>query len=185
VIAMKRRWVPATGLLLAGIFAAAGLAATQAAGATIRTLSIDAGTMAYHADASEDAICGKFIPDPGSEHNGTVNGKGTYIGSVNLPQGAVITTLRLSARDNDGDVGSYGYLLRKRMAPQAGLDGFNGYTVMATIHSEGASMDLRRFSTTSINAPNVDNAKFSYFAEVVNCTDTVDPIGVQVVYTTP
>jgi len=181
----RRRVVVGAATVMTAVLVAAGLAGTQVAGATTGTLSIDAATMAYKDDATQDSICGVFVADPGREFNGTVDGIGTYIGSVNLAQGAHITSLKLSARDNDSDNETHAYLLRKRMAPQAGLDGFQGFKVMASVNSAGASTDLRRFSTSSIDAPNVDNATFSYFVELVNCFDTIDPIGVQVAFTKP
>jgi len=182
---MERRRILGAATVLAGVLAAAGLAGTQVAGATTGTLSIDAATMSYKDDATQDSICGVFTPDPGREFSGTVDGIGTYIGSVNLAQGAHITNLRLSARDNDATFETHAFLLRKRMAPQTGLDGFQGFKVMAAVDSAGASTNLRRFSTSAISSATVDNVNFSYFVELVNCVDTVDPIGVQIAFTKP
>lgn len=182
---MERRQLLGSAIVLAGVLAAAGLAGTQVAGATIGTLSIDAGAMVYHDDATQDSVCGAFTPAPGREFQGTVDGIGTYVGSVNLAQGVRVTSLRLSARDNDTDFEAHAYLLRKRMSPQPGLDGFQGFKVMATVASSGTSTDLRRFSTSTITLPTIDNANFSYFVELVNCADTIDPIGVQVVFARP
>jgi hypothetical protein len=181
----RRRVVVGAATVMAAVLVAAGLAGTQVAGATTGTLSIDVAAMVFQEDSSQDGICGVFTPAPSREFNGTVGGIGTYIASVNLAQGAHITNLRLSARDNDGDFETHAYLLRKRMAPQTGLDGFQGFKVMASVDSNGSSTDLRRFSTSSINSPTVDNATFSYFVELVNCVDTVDAIGVQVSFTKP
>jgi hypothetical protein len=44
---------------------------------------------------------------------------------------------------------------------------------------------VRRFSTTTINQGLVNNTKFTCYLEVVNCGDTIEPIGVRVTYTTP
>lgn len=181
----RRRFVLATvtlaGLALAGVAVAA--AGPGAAGATSATLSIDIGAMTYHVDATQDAVCGAFSPAEEREFEGTEGGPGTYIASLNLPQGAHVTALRLSARDNDADKNVQAFIVRKRMAPKAGVDGFGGYTTMTEAVSNGASTALRRFSNTVISTPVIDNTQFAYMAEIVNCVDTVDPIGVQVAFT--
>ena len=166
--------------LTAVVVAAAG---SGAAGATSSTLSINIGAMTYHDDATQDSICGAFSPSENREFEGTEGGPGTYIASVNLPQGAHITAFRITARDNDTDKDVQAFIVRKRMAPKAGVDGFGGYTTMTGVQSSGASGALRRFSTSVISTPTIDNNQFAYMAEIVNCVDTVDPIGVQVAWT--
>jgi hypothetical protein len=181
----RRRLALTAGTMASLAFAAVVVAATGpgADGASSSTLSIDIGAMTYHDDATQDSVCGAFSPSENREFEGTEGGRGTYIASVNLPQGARVTALRLTARDNDADFDTHAYLVRKRMAPKAGVDGFGGYGVLAQATSIGSSTALRRFSVSAISAPVIDNASFAYMAEIVNCVDTVDPIGVQIAWT--
>jgi hypothetical protein len=73
------------------------------------------------------------------------------------------------------------FLVRKRI--QAGLSPqFTGYGVMARTQSQGAVMNtMRRFTTTAVDGATIDNTRFFYFLELVNCA-TVEPFDVQVVY---
>lgn len=147
-------------------------------------LSLDAAAFEAREETTHYAAdCGALQSADDREFRGTVNGAGGYIGNVNLPQGATIQGFLLSVRDNDADLNVHGYLLRKRLAPQPGGEGFGGYVVLAQTTSSGASTLLRRFADDTIpTGGTVDNSKFAYFAEIVNCGDTVEPIGIQVVY---
>jgi hypothetical protein len=101
---------------------------------------------------------------------------------VVLPQGAQVNRLTLFANDNDGDDGAHVFLVRKRIEPGLSPQ-FIGYGVMARTLSEGAvNNKMRKFTTTSIKGATVDNTRFFYFLELVNCA-TVEPFNVQVVYT--
>ena len=51
--------------------------------------------------------------------------------------------------------------------------------------SSGAGGLVRQFSTTSFHDALIDDNSYTYYVEVVNCAATIDPIGVQVTYTTP
>jgi hypothetical protein len=84
--------------------------------------------------------------------------------------------------DNDNDFDSHAYLIRKRIT--SGLSpAKSGYLVMAAIHSSGAVLDtLRRFGTASIKDATIDNTRFMYYVELVNCATTVEPFAIQIVY---
>jgi hypothetical protein len=111
---------------------------------------------------------------------------GACFGSVNLAQGTTITSFRLVVRDNDGDLSTHAYLVRKRLSPNAGYDAIpEGYRVLGEAHSSGASMAIRRFTDSSIVNPVINTNDYAYFVELVNCGDTVDPLGVQVRWTRP
>ena len=109
-------------------------------------------------------------------------GPGTYIASIELPQGAQITALRLSARDNDTDKDAHAYLVRKLMVPKSGVDGFDGYTLLTGDEQrrvDGPAAVLHQHHQT----PGHRRHEYAYLAEIVDCVNTVDPIGVQVVWT--
>ena len=164
------------------------LAQGGAAAATTGTVSLDVTGMAYWAKADHFNSPPCAAPPVASVDRafaGTTGSVGSFIGDLQLPQGASVRQFRLSARDNDTDNEIYAYLLRKRMAPKAGVDGFGGYQVLASVHSGGFSMLLRRFTTSSVTNGLVNDSNFSYFAEIVNCVDTTDPIGVQIVWSKP
>jgi hypothetical protein len=191
---MRNIRLGAVGLALGASLVIALLSQSGAAGASAGTISIDVAGMVYWADATQGGgpTNGKppcdneiLVPDQGSEHNGTANGDGSYISNIQLPEGATIRSFKVVARDSDGDINVHAFLLRKRMAPHPGVDGFGGYRVLATVSTSGASMEITRRSTSTIDAPLVQNATFAYFAELVNCADTTDPIGVQVSWTKP
>jgi hypothetical protein len=177
-------WLVSAAALTLAFFVVAG---SGAVGATSGTVSLDVTGFAFHADTTHFAGTGdvcqtQTAPAAGREFQGTGDGVGGFIGNVDLPQGARISAFRVSARDNDADVDVHAYLVRKRLAPSTG-DGFGGYNVLASVASSGSSTTLRRFSTTNVSGGRVDTATFAYFAELVNCADTVDPIGVQVLWT--
>jgi hypothetical protein len=132
------------------------------------------------------SVCqnGVFVPSQqGSENKGDLNAKkGSFLERVPLPQGVTVKSLTLFVNDNDGDDGAHVFLVRKLV--QRGLSPqFNGYKVMATTQSQGAVLNtMRKFTDNSVNGANVDNARFFYFLELVNCA-TVEPYDVQVTYT--
>lgn len=187
---MRRRMGTGIGLGFALVTANLMLLASSTNGATVGTLSLDAATFAFrpsstHAKAPP-CVNAIVTPAEATEHDGTIAGKGGFFGSANLPNGATVTSFSLSARDNDGDDNTYAYLLRKRLDQTSNAtDGFLAYKVMAQTGSSGASTDLRQFTDTTVDAAVVVNRRYAYFVELVNCIDLIDPIGVQIAYTTP
>ena len=131
-----------------------------------------------------DSVCAAFVPsEQGSENKGDLNAKkGSFLENALLPQGATVKQLTLFVNDNDGDDGTHVFLVRKRI--QAGLSPqFNGYGVMADTQSNGAvNNTMRKFSDKSIDGARVDNTRFYYYLELVNCA-TVEPFDVQIAYT--
>src|SRR5439155_22645499 len=107
--------------------------------------------------------------------------KGSFLESVQLPQGATVRQLTLFANDNDGDDGAYAFLVRKRiergLSPQ-----FNGYRVMAKTNSKGAVLNtMREFTDGTIVGDTIDNTRFYYFIELVNCA-TIELFSVEIAY---
>jgi hypothetical protein len=130
------------------------------------------------------STCAAFVPsEQGSENKGDLNAKkGSFLQNVMIPQAATITRLTLFANDFDADDGTHVFLVRKLVKPGLSPQ-FGGYRVMATTQSNGAVMNtMRKFTTTDIVVPKVDNLHFYYYLEVVNCA-TVEPFDVQVSYT--
>jgi hypothetical protein len=129
------------------------------------------------------SVCAAFVPSQqGSENKGDLNAKmGSFLESVTLPQGATVRALTVFVNDNDGDDGAHVFLVRKRI--QGGLSPqFTGYGVMARTQSEGAvNNTMRKFTTTAVKGATVDNTRYFYFLELVNCA-TVEPFDVRVVY---
>jgi hypothetical protein len=130
------------------------------------------------------STCAAFVPSQqGSENKGDLNAmKGSFLENVTLPQGATVKQLTLFVNDNDGDDGTHVFLVRKQI--EAGLSPqFNGYAVMATTQSNGAVLNtMRRFTDKTIAGAKVDNTRFYYYLELVNCA-IVEPFDVQVAYT--
>ena len=190
LIALRGRFVLIrVGLLVPAVLATlllSQLLGGEVAGATSTTLSIDAATFSQITDADATthfaAFCGMKLITPGREFQGTTNFIGGATASVNLPQGATVTALRVSVGDNDTDLNVTAYLVRKRIAASSTLDTFDGYTVMAQATSSGADSHIRTFSDTSIVNAAINNTNFAYYVELLNCADTTDPIGVQIVY---
>lgn len=178
----------APGAVVAAVLLAQLLGGPVAGGGSA-TLSLDAAVFVHHSGGtthySSACPADSVIPDDGREFRGTTNFTNGAVASVNLPQGAAVTAVRLSVRDNDADFDATAYLLRKRLATSTTTDGFDGYVVMAQVSSTGAASTIRAFTDSSITSPTIDNGLYAYFSEVVNCKDTVDPIGVQVVYAKP
>lgn len=157
-----------------------------AAAATSVTLSLDAAGLSYNSKTTHlifgTSPCPTLpLTTTPTEHNGAVEQGGGYVGNLMIPQGATITGFRLSAEDNDGDTAVYAYLARKKLTNQSG--GFlSGYKVLATVQTSDHA-GIRRVGTSTIASPSVDNTHFAYFVELVNCASTVNPVGIQVIYT--
>jgi hypothetical protein len=130
------------------------------------------------------SVCAAFVPSQqGSENKGDLNAKkGSFLENVVLPDGVTVKQLTLFVNDNDGDDGTHVFLVRK--AIQNGLSPqFNGYSVMAATQSKGAvNNTMRRFTDKTVAGAKVDNTRFYYYLELVNCA-TVEPFDVQVAYT--
>jgi len=116
-----------------------------------------------------------------TEYHGGLESAGGFTHNVQLPTGANITGFRLIGEDNDATYDIYAYLLRKDLNPRA-LPFTSGYGVVASTGIHGAQASVRRVAAASITLP-VVQANFAYFAEIVACAGTVNPIGVQIVYT--
>ena len=179
---------------------AAGLTAIAILGWAVISHVTAAGTVVVHAqnysvatftpveesthNNSGNSVCAAFVPSQqGSENKGDLNAKkGSFLENVSLPQGATVRQLSLFVNDNDGDDGTHVFLVRKEikggLAPQ-----FAGYRVMAATQSEGAVLNtMRKFSDNTIAGGTVNNIRFEYYIELVNCA-TVEPFDVQIAYT--
>ena len=175
----------AAALAGAGVLAGSG-SASSAAPTLFSSYPIATFTPAFattHNNAGS-SVCGTFQPsEPTSENKGDLNAeKGSFLARVSLSDGVVIRRLGLYANDNDADNGTYVFLVRKLL--MAGLSPqFGGYHVLAETHSTGAVLNtMRHFVDTTVRFGTVDNARFEYFLEVVNCA-TVEPFAAQLVYT--
>ena len=119
------------------------------------------------------------------EHLGDLdNGQGSYFANVALPQGATVIRFDLLVNDADSDTDVFAYLVRKKV-----VDGLSphttGYGVMAAARSTGAvTATIRQFSDSTITGPVLDNSRFEYFVELVDC-GIPEPFAVRLTYTTP
>jgi hypothetical protein len=177
------------GLVAAGVLGWAVISRGTAAGTVVvHVQNYAAATFTPVEESSHnnmgDSVCAAFVPSQqGSENKGDLNAKkGSFLENVTLPQAAKVKQLTLFANDNDGDDGTHVFLVRK--AIQNGLSPqFNGYAVMGATQSKGAVMNtMRRFTDKKIAGAKIDNTRFYYYLELVNCA-TVEPFDVQVAYT--
>jgi hypothetical protein len=192
---MTNRASPRVPLMLAAVLLAAGILGwivvsrgTAAATTVVHVQNYAAATFSPVEESTHNnmgtSTCAAFVPSQqGSENKGDLNAKkGSFLENVALPQGATVKQLTLFVNDNDGDDGTHVFLVRKQI--QAGLSPqFNGYQVMASTQSNGAVLNtMRKFSDNTVGAAKVDNTRFYYYLELVNCA-TVEPFDVQVAYT--
>ncbi len=187
-----RRRLPAVlaaGLLVAAICSWAIISRVTAAGTvTVHALNYAVATFTAVESSTHNnngnSACAAFVPSQqGSENKGDLNAKkGSFLANVSLPQGATVKQLTLFANDFDADDGTHVFLVRKRV--KAGLSPqFDGYRVMAATQSKGAVMNtMRRFTDSTVAGARIDNNRFYYYLELVNCA-TVEPFDVQVAYT--
>jgi hypothetical protein len=150
---------------------------------TIAAPTFVPATDSTHNNAASSVCAGGFqASQPISENKGDLNtSKGSFLAPVNLPDGATIHTFSLYANDNDADEGTHVFLVRKLLMPKLSPQ-FNGYKVLAKTASKGAVLNtMRRFSDPSVAGGAVDNAKFDYYVEMVNCA-TVEPFAVDIAY---
>ena len=192
---MTDRAFPRVPVMLAVVLLAAGslgwiiISRGTAAGTTVvQAQNYAAATFSPVEESTHNnmgnSVCAAFVPSQqGSENKGDLNAKkGSFLENVMLPQGATVKQLTLFANDNDGDDGTHVFLVRKQI--QAGLSPqFTGYRVMAATQSNGAVLNtMRKFSDKTVAGAKVDNTRFYYYLESVNCA-TVEPFDVQVAYT--
>jgi len=189
-LAMRRRLPVLVSIVLLVVLSWTLVGRGGASGATIHYLDLAAPSFVGHdSSAHNDGVatppdaCAAPVPLAiGADNHGDLqNGKGSFIASADLPNGAKVTKLTLFANDNDGDFDSTAYLIRKRIAN--GLSpSKSGYVVMAQASTSGAVLDtLRAFSDSSIQNAVVDTSKYQYSVELVNCATTVEPFSVQIV----
>lgn len=126
------------------------------------------------------SVCADFVASqPGAENRGDLNAKlGSFLAGVALPDGVKIRRLTMYANDFS-DQDSHVLLVRKLL--EDGLDPqFDGYEVIAQASTAGAENGvMRAFSDSSIEGDVVENDRYSYFLELVNC-DAIEPFAVQV-----
>ena len=92
------------------------------------------------------------------------NPQGTWAANVSLPQGAVVSALRLCGNFNE--VGSSITATLDR-TPLTSSSGFPSPVAMAKTHSTGASNKTQCFKTTTIKNATIDNTKNQYYVVVV------------------
>ena len=169
-----------------------GLTAGEATAATIQYTNISAASFAgraksLHNDGLAPEACAIQVPlEPCEENRGDLqNAAGSFIASVNLPNGATVLSFTLYANDADADINSTAYLMRKAITN--GLKPAKTAIVsMAIASTSGAVTDtLRAFTDSTIVSPVVANMHNQYFVELVNCGKTVEPFSVQIVTSTP
>jgi hypothetical protein len=186
---MKRRIsiaATAGALALAGWLVASN---TVASGATASSVTIPIATFVRLQGSTHNGtsapFCGSQVaPVQGTERNGALVGSaGSYLAALSLPNGANITGFTFTLLDNDANADAAAYILRKNLS--AGLTVFGNLVNVGHAQSSGASSLVSQFSTTSFHDGLIDDNSYTYYVEVVNCSTTIDPIGVQVTYTTP
>jgi hypothetical protein len=175
-----------SALALAGWVVASN---TVAAGVTTHDITIPVATFVQLTGSTHNGpsapFCGSQVaPVQGTERNGAlVGGAGSYLAALSLPDGATITGLTFALLDNDASSDAAAYVLRKNIS--AGLTVFGNLVNVGHVQSSGAGNLVRQFSTTTFHDALIDDNSYTYYVEVVNCAGTIDPIGVQVTYTTP
>jgi hypothetical protein len=175
-------------LLVAGALALTVALALGAAGSGEDHITIAAPTFVPAAETTHnnmgDSVCAAFqASQPVSENKGDLNAvKGSFLARLPIPDGSKIHDLTLFANDNDGDDGTHVFLVRKLLKPGLSPQ-FNGYEVMAQTQSKGAVLNtMRRFTDSTVKDPVIDQSRFDYYLEMVNCA-TVEPFAVQIGFT--
>src|SRR5208282_1537164 len=115
-----------------------------------------------------------FDPPQGSIDNG----QGTWIANVALPQGAVVTALRVCGHDNDPNV----FTGTLYMAALTSPVGHASAVAMATISSSPNIDSTVCYQTTTITNATIDNTANQYFVQVVLPANTVEFSTVQIDY---
>lgn len=179
-------------LQMSVLAAMSGILAEHCRAATIRYANITAPSFAgressFHNDGNVPDACAAQVPLAiGQENRGDLqNASGSFIASVQLPNGSTVTAFTLFANDADSEIDSTAYLMRKRIADNLS-PAKSGILAMATAATAGAVIDtLRAFTDNTITQAIVDNAKYQYFVELINCGTTVEPFSVQIVTASP
>ena len=160
--------------------------------AVIQQVNVAASSFAgreasFHNDGNSPDACAAQVPLAiGQENRGDLqNATGSFIANAVLPNGATVTSFTLFANDADAEIGATAYLMRKRITNNLS-PAKSGIIEMAAATTSGAVLDtLRAFTDNTITAAVVDNSRFQYFIELVNCGTTVEPFSVQVVTSSP
>ncbi|MGO9273995.1 MAG: beta strand repeat-containing protein, partial [Terriglobia bacterium] len=113
-----------------------------------------------------------FVPPQGS----TDNGQGTWIANVALPQGAVVTALRVCGHDNSSTLFT-GTLM---MVPLTSTVGHPSAVAMASVSSSPNIDATVCYATTTITNGTIDNTMNQYFVQVVLPDNTVEFSTVQI-----
>ena len=178
-----RRLVTGAAVLATGVLVAVLLLPSSSGAATTGQVTLPAASFAFRTVSEHGACAGPVV---GEENNGTLsNARGSYFAAFVLPEGATITRLTYLVRDFSGgnpgtdDENSHVYLVRKGFGA-----GFGAYTVLAEAHSTGFDPDVRVFADSTISTP-VVNTLQGYYAEIVNCDNTIEPVAVRVIYSVP
>jgi hypothetical protein len=126
--------------------------------------------------AFEPASSAETYDLSGSEKFST-SGAALFRCSVDLPDGAIVTAITFGIKDNSGDNASCD-MWRTNMASSIG-----GETLMGTVSSSGAPGPAQ-ITTTSISAPVIDNANYTYFVQcyLVGSDNTLGLYGANVAY---
>jgi hypothetical protein len=122
----------------------------------------------------------RAVDRPRGKFWGDRDGNGSYLGWVPLPQAATVTAFYLTVHDDSADTDAFAYLARKYAPSQ--LNFLGGYSVMASVKSNSANTQVRRFRTLNITNPVVNNVQYGYLGRVINC-GTVEMLSVQIDYT--
>lgn len=184
MIRIRRSLAVVAALVAAvAVFAMVG-SSSLATGQVTNSFSISAATFASRNASTNDGACGDPVPpSTGEENRGSLSeATGSFLAPVHLPQGAVIERLSLYVHDFTDPADAHAFLVRKKIADGIGYT--SGYLVMGVAESSGFEDSERRFTDRSIKNGVVDNSSFAYFVELVNCDSTIQPIAVEVVYTT-
>lgn len=180
-------FVATAAATLFGAGALAGSGATTTAAATlVSTYPIATFTPAAETTHNNQgsSVCGTFqASEPVSENHGDLNAaKGSYLERVGLADGTVVQRLGLYANDFDSDGDIYVFLVRKLLMPGLSPQ-FNGYHVMGRTNSSDAVLNtMRHFVDRTVGFNKIDNERFEYYLEVVNCAVT-EPFAAQIVFT--
>jgi hypothetical protein len=189
-LGMRSRLSIGLTVLLASGLVWGFLGKVPASGAVIHYINLAAPSFMGHDNSVHNGgsfnVCfgGSAVPlQIGDENRGDLqNGKGSFIQAVIFPNGVTVRSFRLYANDNDGDLDSYAYLIRKQITPNLS-PAKSKYLVMASVKTSSAVLDtLRRFLTNTIHGATIDNTRFMYYVELVNCATTVEPFAVQILY---
>ena len=198
---MAKRILIAVNLALATALVWSLLGQSGASGASgtrfLNLAAVGFTPLNYSTHNSNSTVCAAYQPqrnhvadqhDFNGENRGQLdNASGSFVHDIAPGQGVKVKSFSLFVHDADGDNNTYAYLVRHRIAPTP-FPKAHGYSVMASVHSKGADNQnlLKKYSTTNITAATVDQTRFVYFVELVNCgaSGNPEPFAVQIAYTT-